>query len=326
MSKKAIIILSICLSVVAVILILFWTLFALSSVSVKFHTTTKNLTLTEEEIVEAGDFSYGACVFFDGKTKYINRLNDKVKDNENFAYLEVVNIETIFPNRYVIHVAEREEVYAYQNGEEVYILDDDLRVLRKESGDYLSTKSNAIELKNLSILNPEVKVGDFLNVEQAGLLNMYNAFLANNRTLEEQKGFIKEIEFGESHVDVTNRDYISAKIVTHSGREFVVNNIDFALVNKIQLMFALDSTLFNHINEEGYLVDSEGNIVYDKVLNENGEIVTDENGEPLKGEVWTYERLQNSYVVIDNFILNDYQETSVTDIFYNLVDKQVNKF
>ena len=298
MSKKAIIILSICLSVVAVILILFWTLFALSSVSVKFHTTTKNLTLTEEEIVEAGDFSYGACVFFDGKTKYINRLNDKVKDNENFAYLEVVNIETIFPNRYVIHVAEREEVYAYQNGEEVYILDDDLRVL----------------------------VGDFLNVEQTGLLNMYNAFLANNRTLEEQKGFIKEIEFGESHVDVTNRDYISAKIVTHSGREFVVNNIDFALVNKIQLMFALDSTLFNQINEEGYLVDSEGNIVYDKVLNENGEIVTDENGEPLKGEVWTYERLQNSYVVIDNFILNDYQETSVTDIFYNLVDKQVNKF
>ena len=283
-------------------------------------------TLTEEEIVEAGDFSYGACVFFDGKTKYINRLNDKVKDNENFAYLEVVNIETIFPNRYVIHVAEREEVYAYQNGEEVYILDDDLRVLRKENGDYLSTKSNAIELKNLSILNPEVKVGDFLNVEQAGLLNMYNAFLANNRTLEEQKGFVKEIEFGESHVDVTNRDYISAKIVTHSGREFVVNNIDFALVNKIQLMFALDSTLFNQINEEGYLVDSEGNIVYDKVLNENGEIVTDENGEPLKGEVWTYERLQNSYVVIDNFILNDYQETSVTDIFYNLVDKQVNKF
>ena len=321
MSKKAIIILSICLSVVAVVLILFWTLFALSSVSVKFHTTTKNLTLTEEEIVEAVDFSYCASVFFDGNTNFRNKLNDKVKDNENFAYLEVVNIETIFPNRYVIHVAEREEVYAYQNGEEVYILDDDLRVLRKENGDYLSTKSNAIELKNLSILNPEVKVGDFLTVEQAGLLNMYNAFLANNRTLEEQKGFIKEIEFGESHVDVTNRDYISAKIVTHSGREFVINNIDFALVNKIQLMFALDSALYNQIGEDGFIVDAGGEIIYDNVLDENGNIMLDENGEPLKGEAWTYERLQNSYVLIDNFILNGYQEISETDIYYNLVAK-----
>ena len=325
MSKKAIIILSICLGVVAVVLILFWTLFALSSVSVKFHTTTKNLTLTEEEIVEAGDFSYGACVLFDGKTKYINRLNDKVKANANFAYLEVVNIETIFPNRYVIHIAEREEVYAYQNAGEVYILDDDLRVLRKENGDYLSTKNNAIEIKNLSILNTEVNVGDFLNVEQTGMLNMYNAFLANNRTLEEQKGFIKEIELGVNHVDVTNRDYISAKISTHLGREFVINNIDFALANKIQLMFALDSALYNQIDENGFIVDSAGNVIYDKVLDENGNIMLDKNGEPLKGEAWTYERLQNTYIVIDNFILNDYQETAVTDIFYNLVDKSISE-
>ena len=68
LSKKAIIITSVCVGVVAVVLILFWTLFALSSVTVEFHTTTKNLTLSEEEIVEAGDFSYGTCVLFDGKS------------------------------------------------------------------------------------------------------------------------------------------------------------------------------------------------------------------------------------------------------------------
>ena len=65
LSKKLIISLSVCLGVIAVILILFWTLFALSTVEVEYHTTTKNLSLSNEEIVEAGKFSYGACVFFD---------------------------------------------------------------------------------------------------------------------------------------------------------------------------------------------------------------------------------------------------------------------
>ena len=69
MSKKLIISLSIAFSVLAVVLILFWTLFVLSSVSVKFHSTTINLNITEEEIVEAGDFRFGACVFFEGKNK-----------------------------------------------------------------------------------------------------------------------------------------------------------------------------------------------------------------------------------------------------------------
>ena len=325
MSKKAIIITSVCVGVVAVVLILFWTLFALSSVTVEFHTTTKNLTLSEEEIVEAGDFSYGACVLFDGKNKYVERLNKKAGENEKFAYLEVVNIETVFPNRYIIHVAEREEVFAIQTGNEVLILDDDLRVLRKESladgESYISSKQNAIELKNLTILNDEINVGDFLEVEQTGVLEFYNAFLANNRTLAEQKGFVKEILLGVNHVDITEMDYVSATILTHSGREFVINNIDFALANKIQLMFALDSALYNQINGEVYVVDGNGEIVHDNVLDENGNLMLDDNGEPLKGEAWTYERLQNSYVLIDNFILNDYQEISESDIYYNLVAK-----
>lgn len=325
MSKKAIIITSVCVGVVAVVLILFWTLFALSSVTVEFHTTTKNLTLSEEEIVEAGDFSYGASVLFDGKNKYVERLNKKAGEDEKFAYLKVVNIETVFPNRYIIHVAEREEVFAIQTGNEVLILDDDLRVLRKESladgESYISSKENAIELKNLTIHNDEINVGDFLEVEQTGVLEFYNAFLANNRTLAEQKGFVKEILLGVNHVDITEMDYVSATILTHSGREFVINNIDFALANKIQLMFALDSALYNQINGEGYVVDGNGEIVHDNVLDENGNLMLDDNGEPLKGEAWTYERLQNSYVLIDNFILNDYQEVSESDIYYNLVAK-----
>ena len=87
MSKKAIITLSIVIALIAAILISFWTLFALSTVTVDFKTTTKNLTITSEEIVDAGKFNYGASVLFDGKNKYIDNINSKIQENENFAYL-----------------------------------------------------------------------------------------------------------------------------------------------------------------------------------------------------------------------------------------------
>ena len=313
MSKKLIISLSVVVGIIAVILILFWTLFALSTVEVDYKTTTHNLNISDEEIIEAGDFSYGACVLFDGKSKYVENIENHVAENENFAYLEVVNIETVFPNRYIIHVAEREEVFAVEHGEQYLVCDDDFRVLKIEEN-FESEKNNPILLKNLSILNEnEIRVGDFLNIGQTGMFDFYNAMLANNRTLTEQKGFVKSLTLGTVHVDITDRDFDTVNIETFSGREFVINNIDFALENKIQLLFALDAGLLNQINSDGYLVDSNGEIVYDRVLGENGEYIN--------GDAWTYERLLNSYVLIDNFILNDYQETKPTDIYYNLVKK-----
>ena len=323
MSKKAIISLSVVLGIIAVILILFWTLFALSTVEVDYKTTTSNLNVTDEEIIEAGDFHYGASVIFDGKSKYIENINNHAYENENFAYLKVVNIETVFPNRYIIHVAEREEVFAVQTDTEVLICDDDFRVLRKESA-YESTKENPILIQNLTILNEEVKVGDFLEVEEKGTFEIYDALLRNNRDLTEQKGFFKSLTLGTNYVEITDKTYDNITIETFSGRTYVLNNIDFALPQKFQLLFAVDSALFSQINEYGQLVDGEGNVVYDYIYDDDGNILYDENGEPQKGEMWTYERLLSAYVLIDNYILNDYQEVAVTDLYYRLVDKESN--
>ena len=161
MSKKLIITLSVVFAIVAVFLILCWTLFGLSSVSIEFETTTKNLTLSDEEIVEAGRFRYGASVLFEGKQKYIDNLNAKSAENEKFAYLKVVNIETVFPNRFVVHVAEREELFAVEYDTQFLICDRDFRVLK-----FSSTQENAILLKGLQILNSSVSVGDFLEIGQ----------------------------------------------------------------------------------------------------------------------------------------------------------------
>ncbi len=318
MSKKAIISLSVCVGIMAVILISFWTLFALSTVTVDFKTTTLNLDVTEEEIVEAGDFQFGACVLFDGKSKYIENINNYALENPNFAYLEVVNIETVFPNRYVIHIAEREEVFAIKMDAEYLICDDDLRVLRIENS-FESEKTNPILLENLNILNEEIRVGDFLEVEQEGVKEIYDALLRNNRDLTEQQGYFKSITFGTNYVEITDKTYFNITIKTFSGRTFVINNIDFALAEKFQLLFAVDSALYVQINDLGQLVDGEGNVVYDYRYDNDGNILYDENGDALQGEIWTYERLCNSYILIDNFILNDFQEVSVTDLYYKLV-------
>ena len=151
------------IALIAAILISFWTLFALSTVIVDFKTTTKNLTITSEEIVDAGKFNYGASVLFDGKNKYIDNINSKIQENENFAYLEVVNIETVFPNKYVIHVAEREEVFAINLQDKYLICDDDLRILRIEN-EFQNDRENPILLEGLNVLNDECKIGDFLLV------------------------------------------------------------------------------------------------------------------------------------------------------------------
>ncbi len=323
MSKKAIISLSIVLGIVAVILILFWTLFALSTVTVNYKTTTINLNVEDEEIVKAGEFQFGACVLFDGKNKYIENINNYVSQNENFAYLEIVNIETVFPNKYVIHIAEREEVFAVSFDGQTLICDDDLRVLKILNEEYESTKENPILLENLEIENQEIKVGTFLEVKEKGVLNLFDAQFVNNRDLKEQKAYFKSITLGTNYVEITDKTYDNITIQTFGGLTYVVNNIDFALAEKFRLLFAIDSAIYLQINEDGQLVDKNGEPVCDFVYDENGEIMKDENGNALKGKIWTYERLKNGYVLIDNNILNDFQEVLPTDIYYKLMDKKI---
>ena len=129
MSKKLIVSLVIVGVVVAIVLILFWTLFGLSSVSVEFASSLENLTVSAEEIVEAGQFRMGSCVLFEGKRKSVEKIYAKAKENPNFAYIRVLNIETVFPNKFVIHVAEREELFAVNYNGQTLICDRDLRVL-----------------------------------------------------------------------------------------------------------------------------------------------------------------------------------------------------
>lgn len=305
-------------------LILFWTLFALSSVSVQFHSTTKNLTITEQEIVDAGEFRYGACVLFEGKNKSIEKINDKVSENANFAYLKVINIETKFPNKYVIHVTEREEFFAVEHDGQVLICDHEFRVLKIET-EYKSTSENAILLKGLNILNQSVSTGDFLNLEQAGIKNFHSAMLKNNRNLNEILGKFKEINLSSYQDQITKENYVSMKITTFAGRDYVINNIDFALAEKLQKLYAVETAIFNKTEEELSQIKVVKNEAGEYLAFDYAKELTDQDGNKIYSEddaiSLSYQILSNCYIKIDNLTLSEYIERTEKDIFYALIEK-----
>lgn len=302
------------------LLILFWTLFGLRSITVSFSTTLENLTVSEEEIVQAGEFNKGACVLFEGKKKSIRKIEQYVSKNANFAYISVLNIETVFPNKFVIHIAEREELFAIPFGDETLICDRELRVLRSVE-DYISDQSNAMFLEGLTIKNEEVEIGDFLDVEETGIKTLYSAFVENNKNLNEQRGKFEKITLSHYQDEYTKKEYVKAELVTFSGRIFEIYNLDFALSNKIQLMYAVESSLLGYdVDGSGNLLDNEGNLIYIKKL-ETGEYSSFVEGVDDEGDKLTLnlEIVSNCKIRVDNLTLSDYVHRDENDIYYALV-------
>ncbi len=307
--------------VLAVFLISLWTLFGLSSVSVEYNTTTKNLSATEQEIVKAGEFKNHSCVLFAKKKNNINKIYAHTKDNENFAYIKILNIETKFPNKYVIHVAERKELYAIKIDSTFYILDDEFRVLRI-ADTFASTEKNAILLEGLDVKNSTIKVGDFLSVGQAGMKNLYSAFVRNNRSFAEQIGKFEKMGLSVYEDEFTHKEYTALALTTFAGRKFVINNIDFALSEKLQKMYAVESMLYSMpTNTDGKFVDKDGNVIYVVKLDTNEYVAFDsEKHEESQKIAFGIDILQNCYIKIDNLTLAKYVNRNTKDIYYSIIE------
>ena len=321
MSKKLIISLSVVFCVIAVLLILFWTLFGLSSVEIKYDSTTQNLVVKDEEIVKAGEFRFGASVLFEGKKASINKINEYSKENENFAYIRVVNIETVFPNRFVVHVVEREELFAVEGEDQIFICDRDLRVLRIAEN-FESTKNNAILLKGLKIKNQQIVVGDFLQTEQQNIKKFYSVMVENNRDLAQQIGKFKEITLGSYHDEITKKSYISMELLSFQNRKFIINNIDFAFTQKVQKLFNVESSLFGQKTDEfGNILNSKGEKIYVKKT-EKGEYLFfgEDDDESQKIEL-SYVLLEKCSLKIDNLTLHDLLDRNENDIYYCFVEE-----
>ena len=145
------------LAIIVLLVVLSSTLFAVSEVKVSFQTPPQNglTSVSETEIVQSANIKLGTNVFLLEKKKATQNLE---KAN---PYIKVINIETKFPNKVIIHAAERDEVLAFQKDDKCYITDCDFKVLRIVNGEYTSDNSNAIKI----LFDGEgASEGEFLNV------------------------------------------------------------------------------------------------------------------------------------------------------------------
>ncbi len=319
MKKKLLISLSVVFGIVAVLLLLFWTLFGLSKVTVSFSTTLENLTVSKQEIIKVGKFRKGASVLFENKKKSIKRIEDYVSKNKNFAYIKIENIETVFPNKFVIHISEREELFAVSYEEKFLICDRDLRVLNILDK-FESSQNNAILLEGLTIKNKTVEIGDFLKTEENSIKKLYSAFVSNNRNLNEQRSKFEKLELSKYKDDFTKKEYVSLELSTFAGRTFEIRNIDFALQNKVALMYATESAIFGQtVDEDGDMLDKGNKKVFFKKL-ETGEYVTfDEENDDEEVKVRFIDMLSNCKIRLDNFTLSEHISRDENDIYYSFV-------
>lgn len=87
-----------------------------------FNTKTK-----VENLLSSANFEYGKLIFLHQKEKYALNL-----ERAN-PYVEVLGIEALFPNKFVLKARERTAVFYIQNGEEFFFLDKDYKILQIEN-------------------------------------------------------------------------------------------------------------------------------------------------------------------------------------------------
>lgn len=304
--KKLFIILGVILAILITLIVLMFTLFSLKEVEIEFETGNNNLT-TEIQQQITQEIDLGGTVFFKDKTEMINRIESK------YPYAKVINIETILPNKFVIHLAERQETYAISSLNKTCVLDSELKILKMEDASYISTNSNAvyINLFDLEFNMSSFKEGQFLNLQELTISNaslgkqsqetlneILNCFHINNRSLMDLKAFAKEINF-ETYTDYrTGEIALKARIVDFNDFEIAILCPTEHLENKISNML----------------------YAYEKVVTENPEklnthkmtVYTNSKGEDLV----IIE--QKAWICIANFALLSYDNNIWINIIKSL--------
>ena len=271
MKKKWIIAISVIVSVILLIVILSFTLFSLKSIEIDYRTNKLNITATDEEIIESADIDMGGSVFFRNKQYYIDNI-----ERAN-PYVKVINIETVFPSSYIIHIAERQEVFSIEHNGQYYIVDEDYKVL-SITDEYLSDQTNAILLNGLNIRGTSYAVGEFLKVSNS--LPIYSTLYENNRPLNEQQAMIENITFTSEYDENVGQEQSAIELKFFSGQTFRLINASFGLTYKVSLMLDVYSQIFEFVDDPS---DDTNNKV-----DENGNLLTEENLKTATIEIRNY--------------------------------------
>lgn len=265
-NKRLVVILSI-FALITLIVVLASTVFTTNTIEINWLTSTNVLSPSNnDELIESGNFEK-TSIFLVNKTKHINRL-----EQQN-PYLKVVGIETVFPNKLVVHVAEREVFYALSvssnagSGNAYVLLDSDLKVLEITTAALVPSTSAPVvlHLENVVLTDDDFTVGSFANntINAGVLLQIPKFFSALNYDSVRTRSFLKTI---------TVFSFTKPEIVisTNWGLDIYVKNVNVGLFDKLQKAVSV----FNYYHDANPPVNSGTLIVTQNV---EGEVVVDYN-------------------------------------------------
>lgn len=270
-------------------IILMFTLFALKSVELEFKTETLNISYDQQEDIKQKTHEYGGSVLFIGKEKIVNDLENQ------FPYLKIVNIETVFPNKLIIHCAEREELFVINSQNKFYYVDEELKLLKiSDINDNTCISLNfediilddslnppSYKIVNLDLNLSNAKEGQFIKLinNDGGvfLLNklediskfILTAFEQNNRQIDIVKQQFKEFEIFYKAQKITESSLawrICLRLVDRNDYEIQIVDCDVVLAEKISVLY--DALTYAVSNPEK--LEENKLIIYQ---NENKQIV-----------------------------------------------------
>lgn len=256
-SKIIIIVSSVIVGLIALIVLFSFTLFAVRKVEVDYKSSTLNLTATQQEIVENSGIKQGGSVFFQKKSKFKNNLEKK------YPYIKVVNIETVFPSKLVLHIVERSEIYAFEHDGLYYICDNEFKILRITDS-FVSEQDNAILVGGVIIKDGNYAVCDKLPVKN--FVDIYEKLYQNNRTISEQRAIIKEINFSLELDEVYKKETLSAELKLFDGQTYKIKNCERGLAGKTKLFIDVYSQVFNFIGKDIKLKDGTTITLTEEIL------------------------------------------------------------
>ena len=265
MKKKLIISASVLIGLIVIVLTLCFTVFTVKTVQIDFRTSTTQ-SFNDKDIIEDSEIEFGKCLLFMSKENYIQNIE---KSN---PYIKVINIEKTFPSSLIIHCAERQSIYAIEDETKTIYCDEDFKVLQIKDSLHSSTKENEILLKNIEV-SDDIAPGDFLDINQKALKQLYPAMLENSLGLNQFLGFCKEIEPEVKVNDLTSKEETHLTITTFTNRKIRILNIDSNLNFKIQRMLQALPKLYEMLLDNGDYTEEEVNkctlVIGNQILDES---------------------------------------------------------
>lgn len=265
MTRKAkIITISIVLSVLALILILFGAVFCLYKQDVVFigERTLNTAEISNQDIIESAGLKKGRPIFSLDKETASNNIE------RDYPYLKVIQINTVSAIRIEIDVRERYEMYyTYSDStKKYYVLDEELKVLRStdvEPNDITKLESTILGEDTIDILGitSNTVVGDFLSNENYRSIT-YELFVSIYNTVmiddggsdryvdrEDIKSLITNLHFAKGYT--LHEEYDRVIMQISNGFTIDIAKPQDNLEYKVNICFSAMDTLIENGESSG---------------------------------------------------------------------------